>query len=793
MTTSPRPRVSGHGPDTASIMLVGEAPGSEEERLGQPFVGASGQELRRMCSEAGIPFDSTFRTNVARFRPRDNQIKNFFATKSAGRKAGLTELYGRFCRPEIVQGLQELIREITLIKPALIIALGDTALWALTGGKSGIGKWRGSQLQTFEPAGYKLLPTYHPAGVLRQWSWRTVVVHDLRRALAYLQDKAPPPNYHFRIRPTFEQAAATLCFLRTHALPISVDIETRGGAMSCVGLAWSPTQAICLPFIHADGRRYWTPEHEKEIRTWLRTLLTMTLPALIMQNGIYDCQYFIREDGYCPHVTDDTMLAQHAMMPGTPKGLDYLSSLYCDYHVYWKDEGKEWNPSLPEEQHWTYNCKDVCATYDVWHSQKSALESLNKASQYQFLMDLYKPVLTMMTTGVALDQRTVLAEAQSLQADIARANSRLELLFGHAINPRSPAQLQRLFYHDFALPQIRQRKTGRATLDEAALTELKTKHPIFSRAIDLILECRQLGVLLSNFILAQPSPDFRFHTSFNIGGTETFRFSSSANGFGEGTNGQNIAPRLRRLLVPDPGHELQDWDLAQADARVVAWDANCARLKEIFSNSARSIHVENTRALFSAQVAGWSDEAIKDSQVSDTHYARYYFLAKTGVHAVNYMVQARTLARTLGLTTREAEKFIQTWLGLNPEIKAWHEATELSLQTTRTVSNVFGFHRIYFDRIDMSVVQAALAWIGQSTVAIAISQGLLNLYNSPVIDDLDLLLQVHDSILLQLPIDKLYELTPKIKQELLVEIPYSDPLVIPVGVKRSQENWGSVK
>ncbi|MGH9429285.1 MAG: uracil-DNA glycosylase, partial [Terriglobia bacterium] len=163
------------GPSNAEIMVVGEAPGSEEERQNQPFVGPSGSELNRMFHEAGISRSECFITNVCRERPYNNDIGLFIAkTKKEVTKEHI--LYrDKWVRRPVLEGIELLKKEIELVKPKIIIALGNTSMWALTG-KWGIMKWRGSMLLT--DGGIRVLPTYHPALILRQWDFRAVAVND---------------------------------------------------------------------------------------------------------------------------------------------------------------------------------------------------------------------------------------------------------------------------------------------------------------------------------------------------------------------------------------------------------------------------------------------------------------------------------------------------------------------------------------------------------------------------------------------------------------------------------------
>lgn len=157
------------GPLTAEVLVVGEAPGEQEERLRQPFVGASGQELDRMLREAGWDPATICFTNVCHVRPPRNDISAFFP------KTSQLKIHGRPVTEELASGVEALWQHIARMpKLRLIIALGNTALWALTTHQK-ITKWRGSQLYTATQ--HACVPTYHPAAIFRQWDWRFVAVN----------------------------------------------------------------------------------------------------------------------------------------------------------------------------------------------------------------------------------------------------------------------------------------------------------------------------------------------------------------------------------------------------------------------------------------------------------------------------------------------------------------------------------------------------------------------------------------------------------------------------------------
>jgi len=378
--------VSGTGPTPARIMIVGEAPGEEEERHGVPFIGNSGEELTNMLHDAGIVRAECYITNVCKIRPRDNDIETFFVTFKK-----------RIPGQPILDGVAELQKEVERVQPNLIIAFGNLSLWALTG-HWGVTTWRGSLLQAKPEFGrVKVLPTLHPAYILRQWHQRFVAVQDLRRAKREAQTREfTPPTYNFVIRPEYSRAIEILRVLTTQAsagpLRIAADIETRGNLIACVGIAWSRRDALCIPLMCVETPTgYWSLPQEFELVKHLRALLTHPNVQVVGQNWLYDLQYISKFWGFSTQTYMDTMLAHHVCWPGTQKSLDFLASLYCEHYVYWKDDGKTWDRNVPEEQLWVYNCTDCIRTYEVSEALDSSLNKLNLRAQFNFQMRLLQP------------------------------------------------------------------------------------------------------------------------------------------------------------------------------------------------------------------------------------------------------------------------------------------------------------------------------------------------------------------------------------------------------------------
>ena len=357
------------------ILLVGEARGEAEARLNTSFVGPSGAELLRMLNEAGViefgfadrdylhryyaQSDSScleaiwhlhpevIRTNVFNQHPPRNDLEWFCGPKAEGIPGYPALVKSKYVRQEFEHELDRLADEIMGIDPNLIICLGNCALWALAG-RTGISKLRGTTLlSTHTVCDFKLLPTYHPSAVLRQWDNRPTVIADLMKAAresAYPEIRRPPREIW--IEPSLSDISE---FIATHIAGcrlLSVDIETSGSRVTCIGFATSASVAIVIPFddVRKKDGSYW-PTREDEVKCWhlVRSVLSDGSIPKLFQNGVYDISFLLRAYGIkTMGATEDTMLLAHALQPESLKGLGYLGSIYSDEgawkHMRKKDE-----------------------------------------------------------------------------------------------------------------------------------------------------------------------------------------------------------------------------------------------------------------------------------------------------------------------------------------------------------------------------------------------------------------------------------------------------------------------
>lgn len=318
------------------IALVGEAWGAEEERERTPFVGYSGYLLTQLLEEAGIARADCFLTNVFNLRPHANKLENLCGTKSEG-IAGYPALQkSQYVREEFSSELERLGNELIEVNPNVIVALGNTALWALCG-RGAISRARGTTcLSTHTVAGFKVLPTYHPAAVQRQWELRPIAVADffkVGREQHYPEIRRP--KRQIWIEPSLddlEKFYEQVILARPGSI-LSVDIETAGTQITCMGFGY-PDVALVVPIFdqRRKGRSYW-PSAKDERCAWdfIRRILEDKSIRKVFQNGMYDIAFTWRSKGIKIYgAEEDTMLLHHALQPESLKGLGFMASVYCD-------------------------------------------------------------------------------------------------------------------------------------------------------------------------------------------------------------------------------------------------------------------------------------------------------------------------------------------------------------------------------------------------------------------------------------------------------------------------------
>jgi uracil-DNA glycosylase family 4 len=557
------------GPREAATIIVGESWGLEEYQRQVPFVGESGKELDRMLTEAGLSRSEIFCTNVAPDQPRDNDMSNFFSTPEEG-----VEFCGLHPKEIVQKGLANLRFQIQTIKPKLIIAAGNYATWAILPTIPTIKKKEGKLIPTgimntprqgYRGSQYRnvnnlpTLPILHPAAIMRSWQFRPTTVHDLRKARRFLAGElnwddvernfVVAPDY-FTVKGQLDQWEAMLDMGLIQIL--SVDIETYKEHMTCIGLAHNIKGALCIPFVDLKDNKlvpYWEEWEHVAIFTHLRRILGHKYCSVVGQNFLYDLQYIWRWLHVIPRVELDTMIAQHLCFPTLPKDLNYLSSMYCEYHRFWKGEGKEWTKKTSLEELWRYNCRDVVATLEAAQTLRAVLHQLGLEEQLMFQMQQFWLAFALMQRGILVDQKLKGEMKIKLMEAIYEIETWLEALVPQDLTPpkkkaarwyNSDKQTSDFLYETLGLKVQRHKSTGALSCNKEALKALGDTYPFVRPITEALALLRTTSTFVTNFLSASLDRDGRMRCSYNVGGAYTFRLSSSENAFGRGTNLQNI-------------------------------------------------------------------------------------------------------------------------------------------------------------------------------------------------------------------------------------------------------------
>lgn len=740
-------RVPGIGSTRSSIAIVGEAPGEYEERLRQPFIGPAGQLLTKLLQQVGIMRKDCYITNVIKERPLHNDVAPFIKIKS-DRVVSQS--------PAFLAYKKELIEEIKGTEANVVVAAGNIALWALCDLLS-ISKRRGSILWS-EAVGKKVIPIIHPSAALRIYDYQSLIRMDLKRVLEESCDPVRRlPERNLIVEPDF---SSTIDFIKeaAHCPYIGFDIEVVRDHVSCLAIATNPYEAMCIPFSYHKGD-YFTPDQEAKVWACLQQLLENPNVIKVGHNITFDATYMLMKLGIVIAPVEDSMVAQGILLPEQKKGLDFVTSVYTK-EPYYKDEGKRWmSIGGSDVTFWQYNAKDACLCLEVLPKLKSELTKYGNLPTYQKQLSLIPPLVYMHWKGMRIDVDKIREAVEQSALDLITLEDQLTEVVGHEINPKSSAQVKSYFYDELKLKPYINRKTHNPTTEYKALVRLAARG---YEAASILIQIRKINKFRDSYLKMKLDPDNRIRCSFNPVGTKSGRLSSSKTILGTGGNMQNLPPEFKKFCLCDDGYVLYNVDLSQAENRVVAYIAPETNMIHAFE-SGIDIHKQTASLIFRKPIESITPEERKVGKVSN--------------HGLNYGMSYRKFAHIHELEESFA-KFVHTRYHEGyPGVRTWHESIQYALSNGRALYNPFGRKRIFLGRWDDDLFKEAYSFIPQSTVADIINQlGLRPLFEDPFFKDVELLNQVHDSLVFQIPLSvpwiKQGEIALRLRQSLEQPIVY---------------------
>lgn len=426
-----------------------------------------------------------------------------------------------------------------------------------------------------------------------------------------------------------------------------------------------------------------------------------------------------------------------------------------------------------DDAYWIYNGLDCCVTEEVLQACLPMLDDVT-GKTYEFSRALQAPVLEMMMRGLLVNQTKRATVIREFETKLATLEHQLMKILVDGIgmpstfNWRSPKQLGDLLYEVMGLPVQRKRNANGVmapSTDRTALEKL-SGYFIAEPVISHMLALRDLGKSLG-FLKTGIDPDGRMRTNINIGGTNTGRWASSESDYGTGTNLQNVTSSLRSVFMADPGMKFCNMDLEQADSRnlgALIWD----QFFEQYGPEAAGAYLDACEAgdlhtrvcrLSNPQLP-WGDGRT-DRQIADMKFYRdksYRDASKVLGHGSNYLGQPRTMAKHTKFPESEVAIFQHNYFNAFPLIPAYHKYVRTQIKQFSFLTTLYGRRRFFFGRPDDdATIREAVAYSPQSMTADEINTGILNIWRN---NRVQLLMQVHDSILFQYPEELEDEIVP---------------------------------
>lgn len=699
-----------------SILFVGQAPGHVETITRVPFTGPAGKMQFRLMAGAGLDKRNLSMTNLVACAPPGDREPS---------------------ASEIKQCSGRLKREIQLIKPELIIALGAPATRALTGDTNPITKLRGEILDLLPEWEYpcKVLCCLHPSFVMRQRQWIEIASKDLTRVQRYLSGGIKKEEFNIILDPDMD----TLCdYLANHQEEITAfDLETTGlkpRQDKILGISIGDSTSAVACYLYKEDPR-WDP---------IQDYLTHESFKKVTQNGSFDCGFLLEQQGVVVRgLIFDTRLAEQLLHSDLPTNLQFLRQQYTSIQAYKPSEREIKNAiSMSKERLLHFNCLDSITTHQVMQEQKKVLNKQEITLLEELLLPMVPCLNKMESVGVKVNIETLAGIYGQL---VPKRDQLLEEFKPLGVNPASPVQICKHF-----------------GLKDSGVETLRyhIKRRDFNYEwFEKILEFRQYDKTISTYLrgVYDLLEGERIHTHYKLDGTGTGRLAS------ENPNLQNVPDWLRVIYIPDSEEfKFVELDNRQLELRVVGLVSGEQELLDMLS-SGGDPHEELRKIIYAGQVKTDRQRLITKAVLFGTLYGR----------------AARSIAIEFGVTVAEAEGWQKSCIYRYPKLIEYRKRMDREVGSQGYLTSVFGRRRY------ITTQKQGYNFPIQSAASDICLTNLLKLYK----EGFDLRLTVHDSILIQV---KTREEVLKAKE--LIERPFKEfnNYIFPVKAKWG-DDWYNLK
>jgi DNA polymerase I len=580
---------------------------------------------------------------------------------------------------------------------------------------------------------------------------------------------------------------------------LAVDTETATldsvtGELVGISIATAPGRAAYIPLSHGGhdllSERPQQVDKKAAINA-LRPLLADDSVLKIGHNLKYDMGVLAQHDVVIAPF-DDTLVMSFALAAGQSlggHGMDALAREHLGHEcIAYKEvcgTGKSQISfaEVPLERATAYAAEDADVTLRLWRLFKPRLAREGATRVYEMVDRPLVPVIERMErAGIMVDRAQLAALSTSFAGDMERLEGEIHTEAGQPFTIASPKQLGEILFDKMALKGGRKGKSGDWSTDQSELERLERDGVAIAR---LILEWRQLAKLKSTYtdaLQAAINPKTgRVHTSYSLAGAQTGRLSSTD------PNLQNIpirtetGRRIRDAFIASPGHLLIAADYSQIELRLAAHMANVPALKAAFA-AGEDIHAATALELFG--------EVNRDTRGK----------AKTVNFSILYGISRWGLASRMDISADEAQAIISRYFERFPGISAYINETLEGARERGYTETLFG-RKTWFSRINskqqnerQGSERAAMNAPIQGTSADIIKRAMVRMVpalEAAGLADVKMLLQVHDELVFEAPVDMVDAAIPLIKSVMegaaLPAVTIDVPLVVDVGTGKS---WG---
>ena len=578
---------------------------------------------------------------------------------------------------------------------------------------------------------------------------------------------------------------------------IALDTETTStdpmrAELVGISLAVDPSEGYYIPVGHTGGEAQLPMVTAAEA---LKPVLESNARKIAGHNLKYDWLVLAQHGITIPQVHFDTMIAEWLTNPSSHNlGLKDMAEVYLHKQMTHIEEliGKGKNQlsmaQVPVEKAASYAAADAAITFALVPALTEKLQRQNATELFHTLeMPLVTVLGRMEQNGIALDVPFFGKMAAELNTRLAEIEEEITRAIGYKLNINSTQQLSKALFETLKLePPDRRQKTASGMYSTAAevLELIRNQHPV----VGLILEYRELAKLKSTYVDTLPlqvNPKTgRVHTSYNQTGSVTGRLASSE------PNLQNIPVRtdlgrkVRNGFIAGEGQMFLSVDYSQIELRIVAHMAQDEAMLNAFRNG-QDIHAATAAAI----------NNIPLEKVTKSLRSR----AKAINFGLIYGMSSFGLSRSAEITLAEAEDFVRAYFNQFPGVKRYLDSVKLQASRQGYVETLLGRRRYFPNLQNQSNVnirnreeREAINAPVQGTAADIIKLAMLKLPGALLHAGLNakIVLQVHDELLLECPVEELSQTAQVVQQVMEKAYTLSIPLETDA---RSGKNWGELE